>query len=407
MLYTINEVKDNSVAVIAVCRMMEVAKYNIFLETIDKDNKKSYYLIKVLKRVSQICFTEAEREKAMINKDITIYDIAEEANVSPATVSRVLTGSAQVREDKKERVLEIIKRHNFQPNAVARSLFKKKSMMIGFILPDITNPFFSIVFLEAEKAALQLGYSMILCNSMNNSQVESLHLKTLAEKQVDAIIFMGGRVNTVKTNLNYASELQTLAKKIPLVIVNGKMTGVDCYKVVTDEAEGIIELVDYLVGLGHKDSAILVGMTKATSTSIKHKAYAKALKKYGIKVDKDFIVTEDFSIESGTRGMEKLLKGKRVPTAVIGINDLVAIGAIRAIKAAGLEVSKNISVTGFDGTYISELVSPQLTTVYQNYENIGKAAVDTIIGVIEKIESPKEKIIKTKLIIRESCSTKP
>lgn len=343
----------------------------------------------------------------MMNKDITIYDIAKEANVSPATVSRVLTGSAQVKNDKKERVLQIIEKHNFQPNAVARSLFKKKSMMIGFILPDITNPFFSIVFLEAEKAALELGYSMILCNSMNNSKVESLHLKTLAEKQVDGVIFMGGRVNTVKTNLNYALELQMLANKIPLVIVNGKMTGVDCYKVVTDEEEGIIELVDYLVELGHKDIAILGGITKVTSTSIKHKAYEKALKKYGIKVDKDLIVTEDFSIESGTRGMDKLLKGKRVPTAVIGINDLVAIGAIRAIKAAGLKVPNNISVTGFDGTYISELVTPQLTTVYQNYEDIGKAAVDTIIGVIEKVEPDKEKIIKIRLIKRESCNTKP
>lgn len=339
----------------------------------------------------------------MMDKDITIYDIAKEANVSPATVSRVLTGSAQVKEDKKERVLEIIKRRNFKPNEVARSLFNKKSMMIGFVLPDITNSFFSTVFLEAEKVAIKLGYSMILCNSMNNSEVESLHLKVLAEKQVDAMIFMGGRANDVKTNLNYASELQMLAKKIPLVIVNGKMTGVDCYKVFTDEEESIIQLVDYLVGLGHKDIAILGGVSYVTSTLIKHKAYAKALKKYGIKVDRDFMVTSDFSIESGVSGMEKLLKGKRVPTAIIGINDLVAIGAIRAIKAAGLEVPKDISVTGFDGTYISELITPQLTTVYQSYEELGKAAVDIIIGLINKIELPKEKIIKSRLIIRESC----
>jgi len=241
---------------------------------------------------------------------------------------------------------------------------------------------------------------------MNNSDVESIHLKTLAENQVDAIIFMGGRVNIVKTNPDYASELQMIARKIPLMIINGKMTGVDCYKVVTDEEEGITLVVDYLVKLGHQDIAILGGIAEITSTSIKHKSYAKALKKHGIKLDKGFIVTEDFSIESGARGMDKLLKGKRVPTAVICINDLVAIGAIRAIKAAGLEVPRDISVTGFDGTYISELVSPQLTTVYQNYEEIGEAVVDTIIGVINGMELPKEKVIKTRLIIRESCSIK-
>ena len=339
----------------------------------------------------------------MIEKNVTIYDIAKEAKVSPATVSRVLTGSAQVKEDKRERVLEIIKRRKFKPNEVARSLFNKKSMMIGFVLPDITNTFFSTVFIEAEKVSIKLGYSMVLCNSMNNNEVESLHLGVLAEKQVDAIIFMGGRVNEVKTNLNYALELQMLAKKIPLVIINGKMTGVDCYKVYTDEDESIIRIVDYLVGLGHKDIAILGGVSGVTSTLIKHEGYIKGLKKHGIKVDRDFIVTSNFSIESGVSGMEKLLKGKRVPTAVIGINDLVALGAIRAIKAAGLEVPKDISVTGFDGTYISELSTPQLTTVYQSYEELGKAAVDIIIGLIKNIELPKEKIIKSRIIIRESC----
>ncbi|MCB2354658.1 LacI family DNA-binding transcriptional regulator [Clostridium estertheticum] len=342
-----------------------------------------------------------------IKKDTTIYDIAKEANVSPATVSRVLTGSAKVKEDKKERVLEIIKLHNFQPNAVARSLFKKRSMMIGVILPDITNPFFSTVFLEAEKAALEFGYSMILCNSMDSSKVEALHIKSLSEKQVDGVIFMGHRVNAVKTNINYVLDLQRLASKIPFVIINGKMTGVDSYKIITDEEDGIIKIVDYLVALGHKDIAILGGITNSTSTSIKHMAYAKALKKYGIKVDKTFIVNEGFSIESGITAMEILLKGKKVPTAVIGINDLVAIGAIRAIKSAGIEVPKDISVTGFDGTYISELVSPQLTTVYQSYEDIGREAVNTIIDVIKNKETPKNKIIKTKLIIRKSCSTKP
>ena len=161
------------------------------------------------------------------------------------------------------------------------------------------------------------------------------------------------------------------------------------------------------MGLGHKDIAILGGITNVTSTLIKHKAYVKGFKKIWYKSGQDFIFTEGFSIESGVRAMEKLLKGKRVPTAIIGINDLVAIGAIRAIKSVGLEVPKNISVTGFDGTYISELVSPQLTTVYQNYEDIGKEAVNTIINIIKKIETSKKKIIKTSLIIRESCSIKP
>lgn len=343
----------------------------------------------------------------MISKTITIYDIAKEAGVSPATVSRVLTGNAQVKEEKKAKVLEIIEKYNFQPNALARSLFKKKSMMIGFILPDITNPFFSTVYLETEKVALNHGYSMILCDSMNNSKIESMHLKTLAEKQVDSIVFMGGRVNSVKTNPSFAKELQALAEKIPLVIVNGKMTGVDCYKVVADEAQGMEMLVDYLVELGHRDIAIIGGVNTITSTKIKHKAYEKAIKRHGIKINKEWMITDEFSIESGIRNMNTILNSSKLPTAVIGINDLVAIGALKALRASKIKVPKQISVTGFDGTYLADLGNPQLTTVYQNYEIMGKEIVDTIMKAMTNQKVEKEKIISTKLILRDSCSQKP
>lgn len=339
----------------------------------------------------------------MEKKNITIYDIAREANVSPATVSRVLTGNANVGEEKRKRVEELIDKYNFQPNALARSLFRKESKTIGFILPDITNPFFSSIFMEAEKYALNEGYIMMLCDSMNNHEIEYMHLKTLTEKQADAIIFMGGRVNQVKTNPKYAEEMNQILKRTPIIMINGKMSGVDCYNIVVDEAEGVGKLVDYLTSLGHKKIGMLGGKTTITSTAIKHKAFIKSLRKHGLSFNREWIVTEGFSMDSGFKSMIKLWSNEDRPTAVIGINDIVSLGIIKAAKSLGLRVPENISIAGFDGSYVSEMADPGLTTVSQNYEAIGRAVVDNVANIVAKKDTKKLKVIKPELIIRNSC----
>lgn len=340
----------------------------------------------------------------MEKKTITIYDIAKEANVSPATVSRVLTGSAPVKDETRKRVQDTIKKYNFQPNALARSLTRRESKKIGVILPDITHPFFSTVFMETERYALEKGYTLILCNSMNDYQVESLHLKVLSENQVDAIIFMGGRVNCVKNSRKHSIEMKQINDKIPIVIINGNMSGVDCYKVVTDEAKGVNELVDYLVGLGHSKIGIIGGKADITSTIIKQKAFIEALKMHGIDINYDWIINEGFYIESGVNAMNSILKCKERPTALLAINDFVAIGAIKVAKSKGIKVPEDISITGFDDAYISQIVSPELTTVNQNYRGIGEAVINTIIDIISNRECKKIKTIETKIVIRDSCT---
>lgn len=339
----------------------------------------------------------------MEKKHITIYDIAKEVKVSPATVSRVLTGNATVKEEKRLLVEDAIKRHNFQPNALARSLFKKETRTIGFILPNITNPFFSTAFFETEKFALHAGYTMILCDSMNNHEMESKYLNTLAERQVDAIVFMGGRVNDVKIKARYADELNRIGSRIPIVIVNGKMSRVNVYEVFTDENAGMIQLIEYMLGLGHKKIGIIGGVSSVTSTVIKQKAFCETLRKHGIDVNDEWIIPGDFSIESGSECIYQLLKQKDIPTALICINDFVAIGAIQAIKAAGLKVPEDISIAGFDGTYVSEIITPRLTTISQNYGEVGKTIIETITSIVKGEDTQREKIVETKLITGDSC----
>ena len=341
-------------------------------------------------------------------ENITIYDIAKEAHVSPATVSRVLTGNAKVRPEKREAILSIIEKYNYHPNALARGLINKASKTIGFIVPDITNPFFAATFLEAEKHALSLEYTLILCNSMNDNrlnrnELESLYLKMLMEKRADGIIIMGGRVNEKRAINTQIAELQEIVRKKPVVFINGSMRGVKSYNVTTDETDGINKLVQYLASLGHKDIGFIGGRKGISSTDVKLSAFESAMKRLHIPYRPEWIIPGSFGVEDGYSSMVQLLSQPNRPTAVMTVNDFNAIGAINAATDYGLNVPKDISVTGFDGTYLMDVTRPTITTISQNYAELGKKAVEAIAQVSLGKNFPRNTLIPTQLIIKDSC----
>lgn len=169
-----------------------------------------------------------ESNKGNEGKPVTIYDIAKEANVSAATVSRVLTNSTNVRSDKKERILTLMEKYNFRPNAMARGLVDTKSKTIGIMVADIRNPFYSEAFVACEAAARNYGYTVLLCNSYCDKEQEQILLEKLAEKRVDAVIQMGGRADENVTNKEYAEYVNRMIQNIPM-LVTGKLDGTDCY----------------------------------------------------------------------------------------------------------------------------------------------------------------------------------
>lgn len=339
-----------------------------------------------------------------MRKKITIYDIAKEAHVSPATVSRILNGSATVSEEKRNAVEEIIKKYDFHPNILARSLLTNESKTIGFILPDITNPFFSTAYFETEKNALEKGYTIILGNSMGDYKIESHLLNVMQEKRVDAIVFMGGRVNNVRRHQKLSDELNQVAERTPVVMVNGKMPGDICYNIKTNEEKGLSELMEYLISLGHKKIGILGGRKGITSSYLKQNVFRKVLKAHNLPCNEDWIIDTGFSISAGVEAVERLMSMKEKPTALIGISDYVAIGIMQTLQSYHIKVPDDISVAGFDGSYISLATNPALTTVSQNYEQIGKEVVNTILDILSHRTTLKTKLIETKLIIRDSCS---
>ncbi|WP_026565359.1 LacI family DNA-binding transcriptional regulator [Bacillus sp. UNC41MFS5] len=324
----------------------------------------------------------------MDKKTFTIYDIAEATNVSPATVSRVLNGNYPVSKKTKEKVLAKIQEYNFQPNSIARSLSKKETMMIGLILPDITNPFFSSFCIELEKYAQKKGYTIFLCNSMNDSTMESVYLKVLAERQVEGIIMMGGRINKSLTVAEEAAEVMEVMKKIPVLMVNGEMAGVDCYQVKSDERFGMKLIVDHLVEMGHKNIGLLGGKQGITSTDIKVEGFKQNLLENGLIYHSEWHIYSGFSVGSGQIAMEKLLENKELPTAIICMNDMIASGALVACNQQQVD-PKKFAFVGYDDSFVADILTPSLTSINHDYDKLGRTALDLIINSKNEQDVPE------------------
>lgn len=335
-------------------------------------------------------------------KTITIYDIAKEADVSVATVSRVLNGTAPVKASTREKIMALIDKHQFQPNALARSLLKKETGTIAMILPDITNPFFPELFLGAENAAREKGYTFFLCNSAGEYNRESEYLSILREKRVDGIIFLGGRINLVSCPPELIQEVVELSKHVPIVLVNGNLPKGGLHRIYTDEGVGAAMAIQYLIDLGHRDIGFIGGMEGTTTTQSKLKAVKQTLKEHNLVLRKEWLKMGEYSIEGGRELMNEMLEQEHVPTAVLCVNDFTAIGAIKAAFEHGLRIPDDISIVGFDDSPLSTAVIPELTTVSQNTSELGKLAVETLHEIINGNHPRKNKVLKPKLIVRKS-----
>jgi len=337
-------------------------------------------------------------------KQVTIYDIAKEAKVSVATVSRVLNGTAPVKVSTRAKIEALIQRYNFQPNAMARSLLKKETGIIGVIVPDLTNPFFPEVFAGAEQEAQQSGHTFLLCNTVGDYAKESAYLSIMREKRVDGTIFLGGRINLRQCDAELEQELLHHASVIPTVLVNGGLRSGDIVRVATDEATGTALAVRHLIELGHTRIGFVGGESHMSTTTVKLRAFRKTLKESGIQVRDEWVLPDSFSIDSGKRQMLKLLAMQERPTAVFCVNDYTAIGAIKAATENGLKVPDDMSVVGFDDIPLAHHFIPELTTVTQLANELGRRAVQVLHGLMNHEKVKKLTTLEPHLIVRQSTA---
>jgi LacI family transcriptional regulator len=330
----------------------------------------------------------------------TIKDVARLAGVSTTTVSHVLNGTRFVSDDLRVRVVEAMDRLNYHPNVLARSLRRGETRTIGLIVPDQANPFFAEVARTVEDTGFQNGYNVILCNSDDTLEKEAAYLQVLIAKQVDGVIFIAAGPQQ-----EHLDEL--VRQGIPFVVADRDIGQSPADVILVNNEQGGYDVTRYLIELGHLRIACIAGPSQLTPSAERVLGYRRALAEAGLPVDEGLIVPGDFRYEGGESAMWRLLRMEWPPTAVFCCNDLMAIGALRAIRTAGLLVPRDVSVAGFDDIRLASAMWPSLTTVAQPIVELATRSVEALIGRMQgkpMLEPMERVVLATKLIVRDSCA---
>ncbi|MDI7258843.1 MAG: LacI family DNA-binding transcriptional regulator [Thermodesulfobacteriota bacterium] len=329
----------------------------------------------------------------------TIRDVARKANVSIATVSRVVNNNPhKVNKATRKRVLEAIRGFDYRPNALAKSLLFKKTMTIGIIIPDISNPYYAEIVRGIQDVADQHGYAVMLQNTDRKQERIVNYIYLLREKAADGVIFSGGIIHRDEI----FGVLRELRER---VVVIGRHKG-DFPAVLVDNVGGAAQAIHHLIDLGHKRIGFIGGPDKSTTAKDRLKGYRNAIDQRGYPFDKILIKQGDLTPQSGYLAARELLMQRNRPTAIFAANDQMAFGTINAAKGAGLSVPDDLAVVGFDNIPLSSYFEPSLTTVEIPMYSIGVAAMGMLVDLISLKNGERARWFGTKLLIRDSTVKK-
>ncbi|BBI36362.1 LacI family DNA-binding transcriptional regulator [Cohnella abietis] len=329
---------------------------------------------------------------------VKITDVAKHAGVSVTTVSRVLNGERYVKDDLKSKVNRAIQELGYAPSQIARSLVRKKTNLIGVIVPDLTSSFYSTILSSIEDRASANGYSLLVCNISENIDKELKYLNVFQEMRVEGIIIMHEKMNE-----DIRSFIHKI--KIPVIFSSVKPLEQDFVSVIIDDYIASYEATRYLIELGHETIGFIGGdMRDITSGQNRYSGYRNAMEDNDKRVMDEYIRFGDYKVKSGYEQMKELLSIERRPTAVFAVSDDMAIGAMNCIRDRNLRVPEDISVMGFDGSLFTELVRPTLTSMEQPIQQMGTVTMDVLLKQISGIEIPTtDVVLEHRLVVRESC----
>lgn len=325
---------------------------------------------------------------------VTIYDVAQLCGVSIATVSRALNNHQDVNERTKERVFLACKELNYQPTAHARGLTLRRSWSVGvFYRNDLTNPFFNTVLTSFKGVFEEANYELFFFNS--DEGLESA-ISRAQFRKVDGIVFCGLH----RTERHLDSIVQS---GIPCVSINFDLSGKNVSYVESDNYGGTMKAMQYLIENGHKKIGFIGEREMLTKSGYdRNRAFLDSMSKYQLEVRDEWRINGGFTEVSGYGSARQLLRFNETPTAVICIGDMVAIGAMRAFKDAGMCIGRDISVLGYDDISLAQYTIPRLTTVRQQTHKLGEIAARHLIQLMNGKPAPDPVVLRTELIVRES-----
>lgn len=331
-------------------------------------------------------------------KPITIQDVADRAQVSRATVSRVLNNHPNVASDIRSRVQDAMRELDYNPNRAARRLRGNSSDVLGLIIPDIQNPVFVSVARGVEDAAYKHQINVLLCNSDDRADKQQAYLNVmLAERAAGLII--------VPTHPRDGRALHDVQKAgVPIVLLDRQVQRFTADTVKADNAQGAQIAVNHLLDLGRQRIAMIGGLQYLTPARERYQGYADALIQAGREVDEALVLNGDFKEESGYRVTRELLALPNPPDAIFAANSLMAMGALRALHEMHVRVPQDMALVSFDDVPWSENLNPPLTVVAQPAYELGVQAVELLRKRFTEPDAPiRTVIMQPKLIIRESC----
>lgn len=329
---------------------------------------------------------------------VTIKDIAKLANVSHTTVSRALNNSPLIKENTKQKIVEIAKQLNYSPDVNARSLVLQKSYTVGLFLTSLTNGTSSSFLAETIR-----GVNMVIGEDYNlfvSGIQEFQDFSAINPKRFDGIILMS------QSDVDNQFIYHVLNQDIPIVVLNRQVNDHNITNVLSNDRVGSYEAVSLFISNGHRDIAIIEGTSQFRSSQERKEGYLQALMESELPIHQQYIVKGNYNMESGYHAMKNLLALEKPPTAVFCSNDDMAIGAMKAVNKAGLQVPIDLSIIGFDDIGYSEFSIPALTTVKRPIELISKVGAEKLLKLLAGEAKDSEPIfLTTTLVTRESVSS--
>lgn len=331
----------------------------------------------------------------MHKSQVTIRDVARRAGVSISSVSRVINNNSPVSDSIREKVLRVVEEIGYTPDRSARALKMQKTAVIGVVIPDVSNPFFSLMVRGIEKAAHDNNYSVLICDTDNMLKNEARHIDVLISEHVEGVIL----TTTGRTN----DRLDKLFDhNIPIVAADRRLKDRDVATVATDGVKDAQILTRYLIGLGYRDICFLAGPDRVSTARERLEGFKKTMAGFGLPARVIQQQAGDYSFESGYRAAEELCRSP-LPDTIIAANDMMAIGAIKALEEAGLTAPDDIGAAGFDHIPLTEWIKPRLTTIEIPAFNMGRQAMELLLKIIRGEDVPDNGInMATSLVEGES-----
>ena len=335
-----------------------------------------------------------------MRQHVTIKDIARIAGVSTSTVSRALSGSPELSEETRKRILEICRKEGYRVNALARSLICNKTNVIGLIVPEVTNPFYAELSLGIETHARSLGYNVMLCNSLSDDKTTEELFGFLISHQVDGIILASSQSDA-------ATMIQTFAPKLPAVLLGtpALVSGDEVNSVCIDNLAGGRLAAEHLLELGHREIVYLGHRPGSLTHQLRLRGFTETLEKVGITPKIIENPHDSSSIDTGCELSRTLFKSGCSATAIFAATDSIALGVLQAAGEFGISVPEDISLLGFDNIIYSSLPKIELSTIDQRKQLLAEAAVDLLTHIIDSDEQDEftHRMIRPTLISRSSC----